>query len=89
MSGIWDEYRMLREVQPSTTPFLVEGPGGKSAQIAGQAAVERVDTAFIGELLATDEASTYVLSGRAYASLVLRALHQAGVRPPDDLPTEW
>ena len=85
MSGINDEYKVLREMQPEVAIFLLESPGGMTAQIADQLAHK--DN--LGELLGSPFGRNTLLRGRAYSSLVLRALHLAGIgtnRESEEVP---
>jgi hypothetical protein len=74
MSGIFDEFDLLGEIQPSASRFVFEAPGGQAALIPPQYA-DRPKAA---------SNSVTSLAGRAYASLALDALATAGVHRPYD-----
>lgn len=80
MSGIGDEYQMLRQDQQDTQCFLFDAPGGMAAIIGRDTSgLSRLDSSTVGELWASPSTSTTLLKGRSYASLALAALREVGL----------
>ena len=83
MSGIADEFSLCGELQPAARLFLFEDPGGMAAGLV-QSMPENVEPGgLVGEMSSVGS-NTWVLGGRAYASLVLRALQASDLGRPED-----
>ncbi len=83
MSGIEDEFALLRDLRPAAMRFLFDEPGGMAARLDQSVPGSPSDSQIVGEMLPAGRA-TWVLRGRAYASLVLRALQVSELGRPND-----